>query len=585
MYYIFYSLNTDTVKEITLDDEAPSECWNTDASHFNDVDKIWQMLHKDGKFDKYAPMVIDFIVELFADEDYYLAQWIIINPSWDNTRISEDLKSAIKKLVIDTDNTQKHKIITPQLPIKSTAPNVNYLSQLRNILGDSEVLRRLLFDSNVCSEGDLHEINNFVRTTTSSDSIPSAEVHLPDVLWCYVSFYLDRSSLMKFSEITSLFMRLVNTKKLAKKHHACRRLKITNTMAEKFIKGQSSTYLFKGMQDLHISLDFDIFLNTQLPFFTAINVKRYVCNGNFRMAILPPAIEKIIVNFTILAWGLNLEKYRREWDKVVKESFKRKLKLFMLTDDYGYHFRHIPEAETVLWQNCLVYSSLLTILVPRHKIRNFILLNTTVTADYLFFSRLPSKKYITSEKSFYFINDSAFIDWEAVSKLITNHDMLNLWFSTIVIKCTIIAANYNHFLRFLDTLIYAKTKIGNEIDITVIVDCKSDDYKQFCIQQKAVWDRFIEDRLYTWTVKRYEHIMENNKIKSLKIGGCIEGVEKESAGYMFDIKKIITEEQLKLSNVNFKHALYRNKDQDIKGQKFLIEEWNAILKEIYKHTE
>lgn len=581
-------------------DKPPLKCWDTKQSYLNVASKIWSTLHRSNNFDEYSALVLNYVVQLYADFPFLLVRSLLVNPKWDNSKLDEDIlsllsetdygNSIIDALELSNDDTPKSKAKKDKNvedKLKRYTGN-QILSKLRVKLGDKLMLWRLLFDAQICKEFQLDLIKKKTNEIVKKDEVKVTPLTLPVDIWKLIAIFGDVSTLMRLSCLSTIFLRFIYTSFYASQHTALRQLVLTDERASKFVLRLSNTYLFKGMQDLHVKISGSILKRSSLPHFTAIYLKRYQTNGIFNLVVIPPLLEKVIINFDDEIWNKYSSIFNQFWNKFVQISAHRDLKLFMLCNDVAFQFHNIPVATVLVWHQSHIFGSLMKHVMFHNKIDYLVFIDTEITEDMMLLDH-PQRLQIRQRtcKNFYYICKKFTIKWQALINTLIVYNYFTSFCPKLVIKCSVNAAEQSEF-RLLLSLIAKKTDLPMEI--VLIIDCQSDSYSDHVQTRVNKKGELIDKIFIDWLNNNYSTLMENESIKSFKLAINVQSNPKQSeeqkfAKFMFDIKQMVSLKQLNENLLNIKKTMDYDSTRDKLGETMLIEEWNDILEEIYAKTQ
>ena len=602
------------------------KCWDTRKSHVNQACQIWSALKKSNDFDKYVTLLLNFILQMYQQIPKYLVTSLLTNPKWDNSQLDSDILSLLHatdygNILIESsksdDETQSDDESSESDDESSQPDNESsksdsdnqvqgvddddkkaydelqksisnqILVRLRAKLGDKVMLFRLLFDIKLCHEKELNVIEEHVNELIPNESRLVIPITLPVDIWQHICLFCTSQSAMCMSCVSSFFLNFIYSAAYARKHLGLRTLLLNDKCASKFIYHKSNTYLYKGMQDLIVKISGSMVRKTQLPYFTAINLKRYQTNGNFNLVVIPPGLEKVIVDFEDETWNKNHWILDHVWETFIQVSSRRHLKLFMLCNDDCFQFHHVPIAKVIVWFKSQIFGSLMKHIMFHDKIEDLLLIDTQIDHDYMLLHHRPQLQIRPRTfKNFYYLSKYSYVDWNTIVNTLT---VFNFWQSfcpKCVIRCSVDAAEHPRF-RSLLTLITKKTDLPMEI--VIVIDCQSDSYSDYAEQH--IYDRqFIDVIITDWLNKNYAKLTSNQSIKALKLGinvqaNYVKGKGRKYAGFMFDVKEMLTLEQLNDNLLNIKKTIDHDSTRDTSGETMIIQEWAKILEQIYAKTQ
>lgn len=581
-------------------DVAPLQCWNKKESHGNKASQIWCSLkRKNGEFnDKNVKFLLNHILSSFKDYPAWPVRSLLTKPEWDNSKLDSDLADVLhdthceanedgddKTEDDDDEDTGDESTEDDYDSIElEGSVGTSILTMLRSKLGDKLMLYRILFDKQLCPEEQLNDIAEYATNLIKDDDFQITPSKLPIDVWQYLSTFCGLSSIMSLSGVTPFFYHFIYKALYLSRHPDLKQLVVNDELASKFRYRKSSTYLFKGIQDLHVKLSGSMVKKTQLPYLTGIFVKRYRCNGHFRMSVISPFLEKVIVDFDDETWNYNQWFLDKSWQTLIKLSSHRNIKLFMLCNDDCFQFHHVPIATVLVWSESQIYGSLMKHIMYHNKIEYLVFIDTPIDQDYMLVHhrpRVPLRR--RTNKNFYYFHKYSCLNWNALVNTLIVFDYFKSFCPKLVIKCSINAAEQPNFRSFL-RLIEKKTDLAMEI--VIVVECQADSYSDYVdghVYNRQLFDIMISD----WLNKNYAKLTSNESIKALKFGINVRtrSQKPKRSGFMFDVKKMLTLQHLNDNLRNVRKAIDHDSTRDKVGEKMLFQQWNAILEEIYAKTE
>ena len=318
-------VNWDNLTEVVLH-RPPPEVWNQSRSNYSIALDIWSLLHSANvDFNFLAPLVNDYILQLHDNLGYHLVRGILTNRLWDNTALNNHsfAQPAIKCSLMRTgcdavqrihdycnrDISQLLSLTSGHLSKYYVLPNrysyglfittlqaqVDPFRRLRTVLGERAILKRLLFSKNVSGLNHLQNILGFVKKLTKQDQVQHLQTLLFDDLWAEILSFCTLKGIYSMCTVKKSIYQVIMNRSFAERVVSQRRLIIDNYIGNHFKQYVSSTYLVKGIQQLEMAMDCKMYRKTEFPYLSGASIKSYICNGYWRMFLLPATMEKIIV--------------------------------------------------------------------------------------------------------------------------------------------------------------------------------------------------------------------------------------------------------------------------------------------------